>query len=299
MDGKAAVIASIIIRSYNEEKWLGSLLDALGQQDFPSTSVEVILVDSGSTDGTVSIATKAGCVIRHIPKDEFTFGRSLNLGCSAANGNVLVFISAHCIPVDSDWLKKMIQPLETGQFHYGYGRQIGHVLTRFSEKQLFAKYFPASSGEAQGGIFCNNANAAILRDVWANVRFDEELTGLEDMELASRLLKAGFRLGYVPDAPVFHIHEESWAKIRTRYEREAIALQTIMPEVHVHFTDFLRYFLSAILHDASEALQQRCFLREIPGIVVFRFMQYWGSYRGNNDHRRVSRMRKERYFYPK
>ena len=72
-----------------------------------------------------------------------------------------------------------------------------------------------------------------------------------------------------------------------------------MPEVHIHFTDFLRYFLSAILHDAGEALQQRCFLKEIPGIVVFRFMQYWGAYRGNNDHRRISRMRKERYFYPK
>jgi hypothetical protein len=182
---------------------------------------------------------------------------------------------------------------------YVYGRQIGHAITRFSERQIFAKYFPASVEESQGGIFCNNANAAIRRHVWKEYHFDEELTGLEDMELASRLDRAGLRIKYTPSAPVYHIHQESWAKIRTRYEREAVALQKIMPEIHVQLWDFLRYFVGGVLHDSGEALRQRAFMREFYGIVMFRLMQYWGSYCGNNDHRRLSHLRKERYFYPK
>jgi len=291
--------ASIVIRTFNEARWLPEVLEAVDRQQLGGRLAETIIVDSGSTDGTLEIAERHSCRIVHIAKDDFTFGRSLNMGCDAAHGRALVFISGHCIPTNENWLAKLIAPLEDDGVVYTYGCQEGDERSRFSETQLFRKYYPAESHIPQEGFFCNNANAALLKSVWDSNRFDEGLTGLEDMELAKRLVAGGADIGYVADASVLHIHEESWSKIRTRYEREAVALQVIMPEVHVTRPDFARYFIAGVLHDWSEALSQRVFLRRAVEVVLFRLHQYWGTYRGNNDHRKLSKERKDRYFYPR
>jgi len=292
--------ASIIIRTYNESKHLPELLDKIAAQSLSTDRFEVILVDSGSTDATLAIAAQHPLHVRiaHIRKDEFSFGRSLNLGCAQAQGRALVFISGHCIPVDQTWLERLIAPIEQGRAAYSYGRQVGNGTSRFSECQLFRKYYPESSKVPQEGFFCNNANAALCRDTWAELRFDEELTGLEDMELAKRLVDKGGMVAYVADAPVYHLHDEALHKVRLRYQREAIALQAIMPQVHVRLSDFLRYFLSALMLDSGAALEQGCFTRRFGDIVTFRLMQYWGTYRGNHEHRKLSHQAKEAYFYP-
>lgn len=292
--------ASIIIRTFNEEKWLPGALQAIKEQHFGPLRVETIVVDSGSTDRTPQVAAECGCRLIHIRKSEFTFGRSLNMGCEAAEGRNLVFISGHCIPDSPDWLQKLIRPLDEGLCAYTYGRQVGRRdVSKFSEEMLFEKYFPQSSAIPQEGFFCNNANAAMPKVIWQGNRFDEDVTGLEDMLLAKQLHDQGLKIGYVAEAPVVHLHEENWSKIRSRYEREAIALRTIMPDVHVSFGDFIRYTVAGVLFDWSEALGKRLFWRQVGEIVLFRAAQYWGTYKGNNDHRKMSRERKERYFYPR
>src|SRR3546814_633784 len=65
---------------------------------------------------------------------------------------------------------------------------------------------------------------------WAQYRFDEEVTSLEDMELAQRLYRDRGRIGYVAEACVYHHHAESWPQVQRRFEREALALQRIMPD---------------------------------------------------------------------
>jgi len=292
--------ASIVIRTYNESKHLQGLLDNIGSQSLPKPDFEVVVVDSGSTDGTLAIAEEHSVSVRivHIRKEEFSFGRSLNLGCEVAQGAVLVFISGHCIPTDQHWLERLIRPVEQDRAAYTYGRQIGDSTSRFSECQLFRKYFPNESQIPQDGFFCNNANAALCREAWDELRFDEDLTGLEDMELAKRLVERGGMVAYVADAPVYHLHDETWHKVRLRYQREAIALQAIMPQVHVTMTDFLRYFFSALMLDCGAALEQKCLTRRFGEIFMFRLMQYWGTYLGNHEHRKLSHAAKEAYFYP-
>lgn len=290
---------SIIVRALNEEKWLGDALAACRRQKIDDAETEFILVDSGSTDRTLEIAESHGCRIVHIQKKDFTFGRSLNYGCEAATGNVFVFISAHCIPAHDRWLANLIAPVKRGEADYVYGKQVGHDLTRFSEHQVFAQYYADADKIPQPDFFCNNANAAIRRMFWAKHRFDETVTGLEDMVLAKALMKDGGRIGYVANAPVIHIHEESLDQVRRRYYREALTLREIMPEVHFHFGDFLRYLFAGVLHDYSEALTQKVFFKEAAGVIAFRFMQYWGTYRGHNEHRTLSRAQKESYYYPR
>lgn len=292
---------SIVIRALNEAKWLGHLLQACHDQVLnDGTEVELVLVDSGSTDATLKIAREHGCEIFHIRKENFTFGRSLNLGCESATGDILVFISAHCIPRDKHWLEKLVAPLKSGECQYVYGRQLGlEGVTNFSEEQVFNHYFLEQSNLTQDGFFCNNANSAITRAEWEKHRFDEEVTGLEDMVLAKQIVNAGGQIGYVADAEITHIHEETLSQTKRRYFREALVIRDIMPEVHFNIFDFVRCYTAGVCHDLMTARREKKLLKALPEILSFRLAQYWGTYRGHNEHRALSRSQKQSYYYPR
>lgn len=290
---------SVVIRTYNEQRHLRELLQGVSRQVGEGLEIETVIVDSGSTDATLAIASEFPVRVVPIRKEDFSFGRSLNIGCEAASGDVLVFVSGHCIPVDEHWVAQLVAPLSRDRVAYVYGGQVGNETSYFSERQIFAKYFPGTDKIPQDGFYCNNANAALLRSVWREHKFDEDLTGLEDMHLAKRLTAIGYKVAYAAKAAVFHLHSETWAQVRRRFEREAIALQHIMPEVDLSRADVSRYFLSAVLLDLGAALQQRCLRQHFRQIVWYRFMQFTGSYRGNHFYRRLSRELKEAYFYPR
>lgn len=291
---------SIVIRTLNEARHLGDLLQMVALQDVPLSEVETLVIDSGSTDATLAIAARHGCRILHIAKADFSFGRSLNRAAEAATGAVLVFISGHCVPTGRDWLRRLCAPVLAGQVAYSYGRQIGDDDSNYSERRIFAKYFPATSQLPQKGFFCNNANAALARAVWQDHRFDEDLTGLEDMELARRLVSARMAIGYVAEATIYHHHAETWAAVRRRFEREAIALRVIMPEVHLSRLDVARFVASSVAGDWISARRNG-----VTGagaglgrIARYRTSQYLGSFLGNREHSKLSQAAKERFFYP-
>ena len=291
------VRATIVIRTLNEARYLDELLDSITNQETDGLSFEVVLVDSGSSDDTLGIAQRHGCRILHINREEFSFGRSLNLGCDAALGDILVITSGHCIPCDKLWLQRLCRPLLDGKAGYVYGRQVGGTQTQYSEQRIFGQYFQERSNIPQVGYYCNNANSALLKSVWSKYRFDEDLTGLEDMELAQRLVKDGGEIGYVAEAGVYHHHAESWSQVRHRFEREAIALQRIMPQVHVSLLDTIRYTTSSIVKDwrTSRKLTPKV---KFLDIVRYRWSQYFGVYNGNHQHRKLSNAEKEKYFFP-
>lgn len=292
-------LISIVIRTLNEERYLREVLTSIANQKIQGLNLEVVIIDSGSTDKTLEIAFEFGARVTFIKKEDFSFGRSLNRGCAYARGEFLVFISGHCIPASDDWLINLVDPLRDGRCSYTYGRQVGRDSTKFSEIQLFEKFYPLESRVPQVGFFCNNANAAIRRDVWEKYKFDEELTGCEDMYLSKQIYLDGGKIGYVSTATVYHIHDETWRSVRIRYEREAIALQKIMPEVQIYFMDMVHYIFVGVIKDFRAAIRKKVFLREGCSIVLFRFMQFYGSYKGNHEVRKLSYSMKLKYFYPR
>jgi L-ascorbate metabolism protein UlaG (beta-lactamase superfamily)/glycosyltransferase involved in cell wall biosynthesis len=289
---------SVVIRTLNESRYLEDLIVGIKNQQTTNLRIEVVVVDSGSTDGTVEIAQKYGCHIEHIKKSEFSFGRSLNQGCRAAAGEILVITSGHCVPCDEHWLQNLCRPIQDGIAQYTYGRQLGGAENNFSEHRIFAKYYPDQSQLPQEGFFCNNANSAIHRDAWGKFGFDEELTGLEDMELAQRLVQDGGKVAYCANAAVYHHHTETWPQVRRRFEREAIALQKIMPQLQVSLIDTLRYIFSSCAKDLNALPRDERSAKSIMSIVLYRWHQYFGSWRGNHEHRKLSHHEKEKYFYP-
>ncbi len=291
-------LISVVIRTYNESRYLAEVLTAITRQEIFPHKLEIIVVDSGSTDGTVDIARSHECHVTSISKEQFTFGRSLNEGCRIASGDLLVFISGHCVPVDGRWLCNLIDPLIKGVSGYSYGRQIGREGNKFSESQVYKKYYPIESKLPQEGYFCNNANAALTRQEWERYRFNEDLTGLEDMFLAKQIIAGGGHVAYVAEAVVYHVHHETWKQIKIRYEREAIALQQIIPEAHISPIDLVRCVFSSVYLDIRAAIRHGCAAQSWREIFLFRCCQYWGSFVGNREHRRLSHARKRQYFYP-
>lgn len=288
---------SIVIRAYNEDEHLEKLLLGLSVQTIEPH--EIILVDSGSTDQTVDIARRYGLKIVPIEKAEFTFGRALNYGCRAATGDICVFASAHTYPVYDTWLEGLVAPFENDRVAVSYGRQIGNDSNKFSEHQIFAQWFPEDSMCPQGTYFCNNANCAIRRSDWAEHPYDESLTGLEDLAWAKAAQARGQWIAYVADAVVVHVHDESWEQVFTRYRREAIAMRAI--DDHAHFTrlDLAWLMVRNIGSDWMEAWRQGVLGKELRSIVMFRYNQLTGTYRGFNDPPEISAALKTRFYYPK
>ena len=287
---------SIVIRSYNEEKYIERLLLGIRAQSLEPH--EVILVDSGSTDRTVDIALEHGVKLISIDKREFTFGRALNVGCAAATGDILVFASAHVYPSYSNWLETLVEPFCDERVVLSYGKQRGNRVSRFSERQIFSKWFPNGSVCPQRSYFCNNANCAVRRSAWEALAYDETLTGLEDLAWAREAQARGGWIAYQSEAEIIHVHEESWEKIENRYRREAIAMRTI--DSHASFTwwDMLRLMVANIVADSRAAIAERAFTQELSSIVNFRFRQLWGTYKGYKGSPEISAELRQRFYFP-
>ena len=131
---------SIVIRSFNEERWLPDVFAALAQQR--NRDFEVVLVDSGSIDRTRDIAAAHGARIVRLRSEDFTFGHSLNLGVRESRGSLIAIVSAHAIPADPDWLENLVAPLRQPETAMVYGGQRGHPVSKFSEARDFERIFP-------------------------------------------------------------------------------------------------------------------------------------------------------------
>lgn len=287
---------SVVIRAYNEEKHIGRLLSGIMRQTV--RDVEIVLVDSGSTDATLTIATQYPVKVVHIAPERFTFGRSLNLGIEAARGEFIVIISAHCFPVYPDWLEQLLAPLHDPQVAVSYGKQRGGATNQFSEHQFFLRYFPEASQPRQGHPFCHNANAAIRRDLWLQHPYNENLTGLEDLAWGSWAMQQGYGIAYVAEAEVIHLHDERPAQVYNRFRREAIAMKQILPTSRFALRDLMRMLVSRIVSDAYQAYRQRVLFKNMLSIFWFRFLQYWGTYRGYRYSGKIDAQLHQAFYYP-
>lgn len=287
---------SIVIRAFNEESHLGQLLEGISHQTI--TNVQVILVDSGSTDGTIAIAEAHGVKIVQIKPRDFTFGRSLNVGIQAADADLVLIASAHVYPVYPDWIEEMLKPFADPKIALVYGKQRGVAGSHFSEQQIFNHWYGEISNPSQEHPFCNNANSAIRRALWEQHPFDENLPGLEDLAWAKWAIENKHRIAYVAHAEIRHVHQESWRGIKKRYLREGMAFKSIYPQEQFTFPEFIRTFLKNVFSDFSAAAREKVFFNEWIKIIRFRWQQFHGTFLGYKRSGPLTWQLKQSFYYP-
>jgi rhamnosyltransferase len=290
-------VCSIIIRAYNEERYLARLLTGISHQTL--APVQTILVDSGSTDQTLQVASRFPIQVVKIKPKEFSFGRSLNLGITQADAAYIVIASAHVYPVYPDWLERLVAPLTDPQIALCYGKQRGIEESHFSEQQIFRHWYSDVSSANQPHPFCNNANVAIRRSFWEQHPYDETLPALEDLAWARWAQGQGFRISYVAEAEIIHVHHETWHGVYNRYRREAMAFKTIFPQEKFDFRDMLRLFFTNSFSDLHAAIKKKIFSKNILQILLFRWNQFTGTYRGYQQSGQLTLNLKQAFYYPK
>jgi glycosyltransferase involved in cell wall biosynthesis len=202
---------SVIIRSKNEERFIGQVLEKIFSQDYREP-FEVLVLDSGSTDHTLQIVSRFPIRLYQTDPGAFTFGRALNHGASLAAGDNVVYLSAHCVPVSNQWLSQLIAPLEDEIVVATFGRQEPVIGVNLIEELELSAVFPQDPDRPPMSIF-SNANCAIRRWVIEKYPFDEEIPASEDF-LWRKLLPEEMCSVYVSTASVYHSHPPSlryWA----------------------------------------------------------------------------------------
>lgn len=206
---------SVVIPVKNGGEDLRRCLDGIARQRIDE-SVEVVVVDSGSRDGSVEVARAAGARVHEIPPAQFNHGATRNLGVSLARGDVLVFTSQDAHAERGDWLQLLTAPLRADAHVAGvYGRQIAHPDAKPPER-FFLDFLYGPQPRVQRAArreelsmettLFSNANSAIRRSVFEAFPFVDDIIMSEDQEWAQRVLLAGHALVYEPRAAVRHSH---------------------------------------------------------------------------------------------
>ncbi len=289
------MLCSVIIRTYNEERHITRLLTGISQQTLKD--VEVVLVDSGSTDGTVAAAQRFPINVMHIDPREFTFGRSFNTGIAAARGDLIAMISAHCYPVYPDWLERLLEPFADERVAITYGKQRAGETSYFSECEYYRHLYPDQPILQQDHPFCNNANSAIRRALWVEHPFDERLPGLEDLGWARWATDQTYRVVYVPEAEIIHLHNETPRAVYNRFRREGMGFKQIYPGERFGMGDCLAHFLSNATSDLSQAARQKKLGKTWWSILWYRWMQFWGTYQGYRQPGPVTAQLRRTFYY--
>lgn len=200
----------VVIRTLNEGALIGRCLETLhGQRG--SHELDILVVDSGSNDDTLAIARSHGARTQEIAPEDFHYSKTLNLGISEVQGDLVLILSAHAIPLDDSWVATMTAPFADPRVAGVASRQVPWPNAPFREVHRLAQTFGEAprrfAGVTEEAIPFSNAASAIRRSVWSEEPFT--LAAAEDIEWAQRVVAAGLTVVYEPRANVYHSHDES------------------------------------------------------------------------------------------
>jgi rhamnosyltransferase len=281
---------SIILRSFNEGWALRETLPALRAQHYGNW--ELIVIDSGSTDGSVELIRAAHP--RHfaqIAPHEYNPARVMNQGMQLARSEFGIFLNADATPQGSHWLRPLVEALLDPQVAAVFGRQIPRPDCQAVFAHDYERCFGPARESAQWEHFFSMASSGIRKDIWSRRGFDERMQYSEDDEYTRWCRAQSYRVEFVPESVVMHSHNYTLPQVYKRGFGEGRALAAVWPGRQADF-NFTRTVLLGWFNDARRDLrfcirQRR--LREWPHALRVRWHQrrarLAGFIRGWEDYR--------------
>jgi rhamnosyltransferase len=287
-------LVSIIMRSYNEGWALRETLPALAGQEYRNW--ELIVIDSGSTDGSVELLQKANP--RHfvrIRAQDYNPSRVMNHGMQLAQSEFGIFLNADATPVNSNWLRPLVSALQDPQTAAVFGRQ----LPRPDCRAVYAHDYHRCFGETRESVewehFFSMVSSGLRKDIWSKRGFLEKMQYSEDDEYTRWCRAQGYRVVYRPESLVVHSHNYTPAQAFKRSFGEARALAAVWehePSNVNWWKTFCMGWLNDLRRDFVFCARSRR-LREFPHAAGIRFQQRrarvvgfrdgWRFYRGQEE----------------
>jgi rhamnosyltransferase len=218
------VNASVVILTLNAGPRLRRVLDAIRGQRFDGT-LEILVLDSGSTDGTLDVVQACdGAILHHV--ERFGHGRTRNQAARAARGEFVVYLTQDALPIGDQWLANLLAPFEDPRVAATFSRQVPYndatpmerffLSMRFPNRRI-VRPEPRHHRLGLYSVFFSNVSAAIRRAVLLEHPFDETLIMSEDQQFARDVIAAGWRTVYEPTSVVRHSHRYTLWQVFTRY----------------------------------------------------------------------------------
>jgi GT2 family glycosyltransferase len=204
---------------------LARTLDALAAQ---TVEHELLVCDSGSTDGSRELARDHGARVLRIAPAQFGHGATRNLLLREATGTRVALLTQDAEPADELWLERLIGGFELApDVGLVYGRYRARAEASAAVRMELERWFGSLAADGRPSVerlsaseretlparaligrrgFFTDANACLLRSAWQRVPF-REVAYAEDRVLAIDMLRAGYAKVFVPDAAVVHSHD--------------------------------------------------------------------------------------------
>lgn len=236
---------TVAVLTWNGERYLADLLDRVAEQDYDG-DVEVLVIDSGSTDGTLAIvAARPSVRLHEIPHDDFGHGRTRDLAARLARGEIVAYLTHDAVPASSTWLRELIRPMaDDARIAAVVGRQVPRPdappVLAYDMQRVFERMGPdygvtivwtvgrdLSEGEVAAAAFYSDANAAARRSVLTGAVPYRDVAYAEDQLFGRDLLAAGLRKAYAPRAAVEHSNDTRLSTFGRRVEADLMGLREI------------------------------------------------------------------------
>ncbi|MCP2031670.1 rhamnosyltransferase [Okibacterium sp. HSC-33S16] len=261
-------LLTVAVLTYNGETYLDRILSQLQHQDL-SGGIEVLVVDSGSTDGTLDIVRKFPEVRLHqIPNSEFGHGRTRNLAANLARGKYVAFLTHDAIPLTATWARELIAPFAMSpQIVAVMGKQVPRAgcfpLLKYEIQGMFAGFGPdfgtsvfyndefiKDEGVLGAVSFYSDVNSVARRSFLVETIPYRDVPYAEDQLFGKDVVLAGYMKAYAPRGAVEHSNDLTLSEYGKRIFDETVGLRGIGTTIPVMTTrDQVRLTLRGILGD--------------------------------------------------
>lgn len=248
---------SIIIPTKNAGSGFAQVLKRILRNSVPF-GYEIIVVDSGSTDGTTLLISNYSIKLIEIAPTSFSHGGARNIGADNAEGEILVYLTQDAVPADERWLTNLTNAFNEPDVAAVFGRQIPNEdaspFERFFLQYVYPDYRIVKDSVnlrncTLQDIFFSNVNSAIRRSEWQVNRFRDDIIMSEDQAWAKDILMKHKKIIYEPAAAVYHSHKYNIRRAVMRNFDSGLSLKDITSaSFKRNFLYEARYIKSAAHH---------------------------------------------------
>jgi rhamnosyltransferase len=240
---------TVTVLTWNGERYLESLLSSVEQQHF-NGQVDLLVIDSGSTDRTLDIIAAHPQVRLHqIPNSEFGHGTTRNLAAELANGDIVVYLTHDAVPATPSWLSALVAPfVDDERIVAVLGKQVPRPscvpIVKYDIQRVFERLGPdyghttffddgnlITDRDKEAAGFYSDANSAARRSVLLGPVPYQDVDYAEDQRFGRDVIEAGLRKAYAPGAVVEHSNDLTLRAFRQRMMDEVIGLRRLGTDI--------------------------------------------------------------------